>query len=195
MVRADEGPAVRRLEMPSVTLNTMMWFGWRGRIRTFDLLIQRYTIRIVLASQCLCSVRRTGPSDLGSVRRTLLGGQRPTSPDSPSGDARQHIGDGAPIVNPGQWIALPMEFGLDSLSEPSSISFEAVPERGSQAGIECPHKSGILPIDELDLDPAFHRPRPVRTLSHNNYIPYCPAGTRQDGGRGAIRRLDCGLRE
>jgi hypothetical protein len=46
--------------------------GWRGRIRTFDLLIQSQTIRIGLASQSLCSDRRPTPSVLGSVRRTLL---------------------------------------------------------------------------------------------------------------------------
>ena len=44
-----------------------------SRRRSDERLIQRYTIRIVLASQCLCSDQRFTPSDLGSVRRTLLG--------------------------------------------------------------------------------------------------------------------------
>jgi hypothetical protein len=35
----------------------MLWFGWRGRIRTFDLLIQSLLLGISLASRRL-SVRR-----------------------------------------------------------------------------------------------------------------------------------------
>ena len=45
--------------------------GWRGRIRTFDLLIQSQTTRIGSASRSSNSGRRLAPSESGSVRRTL----------------------------------------------------------------------------------------------------------------------------
>ena len=45
--------------------------GWRGRIRTFDLLIQSQTTWIALASRSSSSARRLEPSESGSVRRTL----------------------------------------------------------------------------------------------------------------------------
>jgi hypothetical protein len=34
-------------------LTTMLWFGWRGRIRTFDLLIQSLLPELGLASRVL----------------------------------------------------------------------------------------------------------------------------------------------
>jgi hypothetical protein len=45
--------------------------GWRGRIRTFDLLIQSQTTWIGVASRSSNSARRLAPSESGSVRRTL----------------------------------------------------------------------------------------------------------------------------
>jgi len=45
--------------------------GWRGRIRTFDLLIQSQTTWIGFASRSSNSARRLAPSESGSVRRTL----------------------------------------------------------------------------------------------------------------------------
>jgi hypothetical protein len=45
----------------------MLWFGWRGRIRTFDLLIQR-TPDVSADGWCDLSVARTR---FGLVRRAI----------------------------------------------------------------------------------------------------------------------------
>ncbi len=49
-----------------------------------------------------------------------------------------------------------MELGFDAFGKPSSISIEAFGECRDQASIQRLHERGILPIDNLDLDPTFH---------------------------------------
>jgi hypothetical protein len=51
--------------------STCRGVGWRGRIRTFDLLIHSQAIWVAFSSRSSNSARRPAPSESGSVRRTL----------------------------------------------------------------------------------------------------------------------------